>query len=123
MLLEIFHRENIKRKKQHNTVIPSESKFGWVLNGTVEKKTKEGKNFTFANNIVHVCHIQVHPLNELDSQMKRFWELESIAILNNGKQPYNYFEDNICKSQENCYEVELPFKENHPLIHDNFQMC
>ena len=121
--MEIFHRENIKRKKQHNTVIPSESKFGWVLNGTVEKKTKEGKNFTFANNIVHVCHIQVHPLNELDSQMKRFWELESIAILNNGKQPCNYFEDNICKSQENCYEVELPFKENHPLIHDNFQMC
>ena len=24
---------------------------------------------------------------------------------------------------ENGYEVKLPFKENHPLIHNNFQMC
>ena len=53
----------------------------------------------------------------------RFWELESIGILNKEKQPYNYFEENICKNQENPYEVKLPFKENHPLIHDNFQMC
>ena len=59
-------------KGKNNTVIASESKFGWVLNGTVEKKTKEGENFTFANNIVHVCHIQVHLLNKLDSQMKGF---------------------------------------------------
>ena len=50
------------------------------LNGTFEKKTKEGKNFTFANNIVHVCHMQANPINELDSQMKRFWRLESIGI-------------------------------------------
>ena len=55
--------------------------------------------------------------------MKRFWGLESIGILNQGKQPYNDFEESICKNQENRYEVKLPFKENHPLIHDNFQMC
>ena len=59
-------------KGKNNTVITSEIKFGWVLNGTVEKKTKEGENFTFANNIVQVCHIQVNPINELDSQMKAF---------------------------------------------------
>ena len=55
--------------------------------------------------------------------MKRFWELESIEVLNQEKQPYNYFEESICKNQENRYEMKLPFKENHPLIHDNFQMC
>ena len=118
---KLFTGKTLKGK--NNTVIASGSKFGWVLNGTVEKKTKEGENFTFANNIVHVCHIQVHLLNKLDLQMKRFWELESIGILNKEKQPYNYFEKNICKNQENRYEVKLPFKENHPLIHDNFQMC
>ena len=36
------------------------NKFGWILNGTVEKKTKERKNLTFANNIVHNCHIQAN---------------------------------------------------------------
>ena len=110
-------------KGKSNTVIASESKFGWILNGTVEKKTKEGENFTSANNIVHVFHVEAHPLNELDSQMKRFWELESIEILNQEKQPYNYFEESICKNQENRYEMKLPFKENHLLIQDNFQMC
>ena len=110
-------------KGKNNIVIATESKFGWVLNGTVEKKTKEGENLIFANNIFHVCHIQAHPLNELDSQTKRFSELESIGILNQEKQPYNYFEENICKNQENRYELKLPFKKNHPLTHDNFQMC
>ena len=55
--------------------------------------------------------------------MKRFWGLESIGILNQEKQPYNDFEESICKNQENRYEVKLPFKENYPLIHENFQMC
>ena len=93
------------------------------LNGTVEKKTKQRENFIFASNIIHVCHTQAHPLNELGSQMKRFWELDSIGISNKEKQPYNYFEDNICKNQEICYEMKRAFKENYPLIHDNFQMC
>ena len=110
-------------KGKNNTVIASGCKFGWVLNGTAEKKTKEGENFTFANNIFYVCHIQAHSLNELDSQMKRFWELESTRILNKEKQPYNHFDKSICKNQENRYEVKLPFKENHPLIHDDSQMC
>ena len=39
------------------------------------------------------------------------------------KQLYSYFEENICKNVENRYEVKLPFKESHPLIHDNFGMC
>ena len=52
--------------------------------------------------------------------MKRFWEQESIEILNKEKPPYNSFQEYICKNQENLYEVKLPFKENHFLIHDNF---
>ena len=55
--------------------------------------------------------------------MKRFLGLESVGILNKEKQPYNYFEENICKNQENRYEGKFPFKENHLPIHDNFQMC
>ena len=103
-------------KGKNNTTITSESRFGWVLNQTVEKKTNERENSTFANSTLYVCHIQANPLKELDSQMKGFWELESIGILNKEKQPYNSFEENICKNQENCYQVKLPFKENHPLM-------
>ena len=68
-------------KGKSNIIIAIKSKFGWVLNGTAAKKTKEEENFTFASNIVHVCHIQAHPMNELNLSMKRFWEVESIGIL------------------------------------------
>ena len=54
-------------KGKNNTVIVSESKSRWVLNGAVGNKTKEGENFPFANNISHVCHIQANPIYELDS--------------------------------------------------------
>ena len=29
----------------------------------------------------------------------------------------------ICRNEYNRYEVQLPFKKNHPLIHDNFELC
>ena len=90
-----------------------------ALNGTTEKKkTKEGEKFTFANNIVHVFHIQAHPINELDLWMKRFWELESIRMLNEEK-----VKRTSAKIKKIIYDVKLPLKEKHPLIHDVFQVC
>ena len=44
-------------KGKNNTIITSDSRFGWVLNQTVEKKTNERENSTFANSTVYVCHI------------------------------------------------------------------
>ena len=38
---KLFTGKTLKGK--NNTVIASRRKFGWVLNGTVEKKTKEGR--------------------------------------------------------------------------------
>ena len=34
---------------------------------------------------------------------------------------YNHYIEDIHKNAENRYEVCLPFKENHPLIHDHFE--
>ena len=67
-------------KGKNNSIIASESKFGWVLNGTVESHTKEGGNLNSANNTVHVCNLQASPMNELETQMKKIWELEYIGI-------------------------------------------
>ena len=105
-------------KGESNTIIATKSKFGWVLNGTAENKIKEGENFTFANKIVHVSHIQTHPINELDLSMKRFWELESIGILDEEKVKTTFV-----KIKKIVYDVKLPLKKNHPLIHNNFQLC
>ena len=36
---------------------------------------------------------------------------------------YEEYLNTICCNEYNRYDVRLPFKENHPLIHDNFELC
>ena len=58
-----------------------------------------------------------------ESQLKRFWELVSLGI---NKYEQSFFEEylnTICPNEYNRYEVRLPFKENHPMIHDNMELC
>ena len=35
---------------------------------------------------------------------------------------YEQYLNTICRNERNRYEGRLPFKENHPLIHDNFEL-
>ena len=56
---------------------------------------------------------------KLNETLKAFFELESIGIAENEKSVYNKFEDQI-KFENNRYFVNLPFKEDHLLIEDNF---
>ena len=55
--------------------------------------------------------------------MKQFWDLELLGIKQNEKEIYESLWENIQINNENRYEVELPFKENHPLIPDNYNEC
>ena len=59
---------------------------------------------------------------ELESQLKRFWELESLGINEYEQSFYEECLNTNCRNEYNRYEVGLPFKENHPLIHDNFEL-
>ena len=61
--------------------------------------------------------------DELESQVKRFWELESLGINKYEQSFYEEYLNTICRNEYNRYEVRLPFKENHSLIHDNFELC
>ena len=60
--------------------------------------------------------------DELESQVKRFWELESLGINKYEQSFYEEYLNTICRDEYNRYEVRLPFKEIHPLIHDNFEL-
>ena len=58
----------------------------------------------------------------LESQLKRFWELESLGINKYERSFYEEYLNTIFRNEHNWYEVRLPFKEFHPLIHDNFEL-
>ena len=74
--------------------------------------------------ITHVLRAAVgwkgnHPLSE---KIKRFWDLDTIAIVEKEKSVYEKFLDDV-SFHDNRYEVRLPFKEDHPVTEDNYELC
>ena len=53
-------------------------------------------------------------------ELRRFWELESLGVPNN-ESVYERFAQSI-RLNDKRYEVELPWKENHPVLPDNYQL-
>lgn len=51
----------------------------------------------------------------------RFWDLETLGILENEKNSEDDFLENIKLNDAGRYEVELPFKANHPVLGDNLE--
>ena len=61
-------------------------------------------------------------MGQLDSQLKRFWDLETLGIGEAEPDVYDKFLEGVTFNAGR-YEVELPWKEIHPDLPDNFQLC
>ena len=61
--------------------------------------------------------------DEIENQLKRFQELQSLGINKYEQSLYEEYLNTICGSKYIRYEVPLPFKENHTLINDNYYLC
>ena len=116
-----FVTGNIVKSGESGGLVAVETKFGWVLSGCVNVGGKtQSANFESSA----TSEVQIGGENdELESQVKRFWELESLGINKYEQSFYEEYLNTICRNEYNRYEVRLPFKENHPLIHDNFELC
>ena len=59
--------------------------------------------------------------NHLNKEIQRFWILDAIGIPSNESSVYEKFENNI-KVKDNRYSVNLPIKDYHPLLPDNYEL-
>ena len=105
-----------------------ETKFGWVLNDPLKGEDVNGlSNTNFVNEISsHILFINSDQKSEslgLENKLDRFWDLESIGILDNKKHSQEHFIESIYLNEKNQNETKLPFKENHTLLHDHFDLC
>ena len=57
----------------------------------------------------------------LEKQLSKFWELESLGISPQENSVYETFKDGIEFVNER-YQVRLPWKQDHPLLPDNFTL-
>ena len=60
--------------------------------------------------------------DQLKQELARFWQLDSIGILPDEGSVYEQFLDKICM-KDGRYQVQLPWKETHPLLPDNYNIC
>ena len=60
--------------------------------------------------------------NCLNEKINRSWDLDTIGISDNETSVYDKFIDSI-KFENYRYSVALPFKENRPMLADNYQRC
>ena len=105
-----------------NGPVGLEMKVGWVLSGVVgERKNETHVNFISQTHVFKIANER--SLKNLDENVKKFWDLESIGIKENEKSMYQELSDEICINKEGRYEVNLPFKISHPVLPDNFEQC
>ena len=99
------------------------SKLGWLLSGPFDvSHCKESCSMNLA--ITHVLRVTVwskekHPLS---GKIERFWNLDTIGIIEKERSVHEKFLDDI-SFHDNQYEVRLPFKEDNPVIEDNYELC
>ena len=55
--------------------------------------------------------------------MKRLWDLETLGIIQKENSMHEHFIKSIHLNKERRYRTKLPFKENHPILYDHFDLC
>ena len=94
------------------------SKLGWLLNGPI---VTDRNNDSTVNMTSHVMKVSFEKNADrlLSEKIERFWDLDSVGVTENEQSVYDTFLENI-EFQNGRYEVNLPFKEDHPVIEDNY---
>lgn len=100
------------------------TKLGWVLSGPTN--TPIGVRADSCTLTTYLLRVDSQPpgiqTTQLNEQLRAFWELESLGIVEEEKALYDEFASTI-RFQEGRYKVPLPWKEFHEPLGDNYQLC
>ena len=112
---DIIKRENNER------LIALKSKLGWLLSGPLTTKRPVAVSVNLAS--THVLKVDIALQDEtLGDKINEFWSLDSIGICDKESSIYEECIDKI-EVINNGYEVNLPFKNENPILEDNYNLC
>ena len=92
------------------------SSLGWILSGPVTSTST-----TLVTHVLTVSSCKAESKVNLDQQLKRFWDLESLGIVQEKDELYDQFKLNVTFTGER-YEVALPWKDSALWLPDNYQL-
>ena len=100
------------------------SKFGWLLSGPTESVTNQETtvtNLTMAGNSNSLFD---YTQDALVDTLKQFWETESMGIkeVSEITKSHDGFNDQV-RFNGQRYEVPLPWRDNHPAISSDYELC
>ena len=97
------------------------TKLGWVLSGPTASTTTDVPASCLVTHTLRVSGLSTES-QLLDNRIKAFWELESFGIAASDHSACNDFKSSI-QFVAGRYAVQLPWKEAHPALPDNYQLC
>jgi len=98
-----------------------ETKLGWVLSGPTPSLNMETPVTSL---VTHTLLSDIEPVvsnQHLSSQLRSFWELESLGITKEDEPVHARFKKNVA-FRDGRYEVCLPWKEFHNPLPDNYAL-
>ena len=67
----------------------------------------------------HVLKIGSTEISDMKDDLQKFWDLETLGIKEHETSVYDKFSNDITFADKK-YHVKLPFKDNHPMLPDNY---
>lgn len=109
------------RKGHPGTPIATKPRLGWLLSGPIPgSRKREGTT----------AMLTVTRIEDSDDQLKRFWELDAIGVIDRQNVHLTVEEEDAlqqfnssCHFNGDRYEVGIPWKKDHPPLVDNYQQA
>ena len=111
-------------KGEQNGPVALDSTLGWILSGPVPSCpdiSSTHANLAQTTHLLSVTQETETVDKSLEDQVSNFWTLESLGIKKGESSVYETFEEEI-EFVGGRYQVKLPWKNDHPILPDNFQL-
>ena len=112
----------VLRDKDGPTAI--HSRLGWILSGPTDVSSQSDTfvNLISSHSLLADSSLELEPQDDLDSALRKFWTLESLGISSDEPSVYDVFKQHIT-FKDHRYVVNLPWKETHPHLPTNLDLC
>ena len=98
-----------------------ETNLGWVLS-VPSVCSRLTRSCTVNLSSTHVLKIESTQVSDMKDDLQKFWDLETLSIKKHETSVYDKFPNDITFTGER-YQVKLPFKDNHPMLPDNYTVA